>query len=314
MLAVLIPFAFVVALPPSNETARYQLDGDLHLTPAIAHWAAGLDGSNVTRGEVDASAQLQMTLFLQRVHDDDAPPALQPFLQRVAQFRVAVGAHVGFSNIGDSDDPIAQRNDGGPIVHAAIDGYVGRYLYLAAGVGYQLQHRWTDEGSSENVHEPSVDVAIGARFGDVRIAAVGDWILVAGDEGDGGQMGDVGLRAHAVIRHHIELDGGAELRLWPSESRKLGMGGGGDLSATFWIARRLGLGIAGFYRQGFGSLYGIQTDTQAGGALSIQYWLSARTAVSFAYRMTWEPSPAEDSPETRIDLGFMLRLTFRPKS
>ena len=266
MLAAVFPFVFAWSLPATNETSRYQLDADLRLAPAIAE----LDSYGVgDSAEVNASAQLQLTMFIQRLRDDDAPPSLQPFLQRVTRVSVAVRGTIGFSYVAD-DGPPFQQDDGGPTVRASIDGYVARYLYLGASVGYQLQHRWVDidDGSTENVHEPSLAVAIGARLGDVRIVATAGATFAVG-EGDQADWGYVGLRAHAVIRRHIELDGGVELRLWPAADGGAGKGGGGDASATFWLGRRLGLGIGGFYRQGFGSTFGIQTDTQAGGALSI---------------------------------------------
>ena len=309
MLAVVVPLAFAFALPPTNETSRYQLDADLHLTPAIADLDSYGNGDSA---EVHASAQLQLTMFIQRVRDDDAAPSLQPFLQRVARVRVAVSGAVGFSYVAD-DGPPFQRDDGGPTVRAAIDGYVARYLYLGASVGYQLQHRWVDidNGSTENVHEPSLAVAIGARLGDVRIAATAGATFAVG-EGDQANWEYVGLRAHAVIHRFIELDGGAELRLWPAADGGAGKGGGGDASATFWLGRRLGLGIGGFYRQGFGSDLGIQTDTQAGGAVSIRWWLSPRALFSFAYRTIWEPNVADPSlQESRIDLALTLGLSFR---
>ena len=308
MLVALLPLAVVLSLPPTDATSRYQLDADLHLTPAIAHWPElGTSDSP----EVSAGAQLQLTLFIQRVRDDDAPLSLQPFLQRVARFTVAAGAAVGFSYPFSEDErsPSAQ-SFGGPMIHTSIDGYVGRYVYLAAGVGYQFEHRWSDASATDDLHEPSLDVAVGVRVGDVRVAATADGTYVS-HNGDGIFWGNVGLRAHAVSHRHIELDGGAALLLYPAKNGR-GFGASADLSATYWIKRRLGLGCGAFYRLGFATPFGIQTDTQGGGFLSMKWWMSPHSGLSLTFRTTWENDVYDDSIESRTDLSLTLGLTIRP--
>ncbi len=303
MLAVVFPLAFALSLPPSDDTSRYQVDFTLHATPAVAHWPISDIGDQF---EIGANAQLQLTLFVQPVRNDDAPPSLRPFLQRVASLSVAVGADIGYHNLtSDSPEP-TQQSFGGTTVRVSAETYSHRYLYLAASVGYHFEHLWTDEGGFTDIHEPSVALAIGVRFGDVRIAAVGGTTIDVFDD-NVVVLPYVGLRAHAVIRRRIELDGGAALLL-PVGGE---IGESFDASAMFWLSRNAGLGIGGFYRHGALAVLNGENDSEYGGAVTAKLWLQPRTALTIGYSLRFETSVADDSDESRTDHQVTLGLTFR---
>ncbi|HEX4462647.1 MAG TPA: hypothetical protein VIA18_31940, partial [Polyangia bacterium] len=218
------------------------------------------------------------------------------------------GGDIGYRDVNDDSAATVQQNIGGPSVKISAETYTARYLYFTASVGYHLEHMWSTDGNGTiNLHEPSIAAGIGVRFGDVRLVAVAG---TAFDTFDGNDdfLTHVGLRAHAVIRRRIEIDGGAAV-LFPVNGE---IGESVDASAMFWVGHRVGLGVGGFYRHGTLAPLNGENDSIYGGALSAKFWVWPRAAFTVGYSLRFETSVSDDSDESRTDHEVTLGLTFRP--
>jgi hypothetical protein len=308
MFHALLPLAFVFALPSTGETSRFQLDVNLALTPAADKW----DDERISnRSALDGNGKLGFTVFARRVTDDDAPPALQPFLQRVARFTVSGSGYGGYQY--ESGD---QRFDySGFTLAAHADGYIGRYVYLGASFGYDREQAaqadaggCPDGGCTAYVEHLPFQVAAGVRLADTRLWAT--WGATAyRSEDEAWQVrywAHVGLRVYSVIHRHIEIGGGAQL---------LRSGFGLDFATTFWLGRRLGLGFGAFYRIGapVDTPFGNVTGWTVGGDVSAKWWLTRRWALALDVSPRYgrvaeftDPDPTRTS--CIITLGLSLRL------
>ena len=308
MFQLLVPLAFVFALPSSGESSRLQLDFVLSVAPGVDHWGVG------GQPELEVGQKDTLTVFSRRVVDDDAPPALQPFLQRVARFSFTASGSGGYNDFGGGSE---LSKFGDFALAARADGYLGRYIYVGGSFGYgRSQHNIYDRGmsssySSKDGHWLPFQVAAGVRLANTQLSATwGNTAYLVDNYGIHWRFrywGHVGLRIYSVIHRHIELAAG-----W----QNLELGYGFDGAATFWIGRRLGLGFGAFYRQGTpvdarGPYF---TTVSVGGDISGKWWLSRRWALAldFSPRYGTVPEFALPDDPTRVSYDITLGLTFRP--
>jgi hypothetical protein len=319
---IALPLGIVAALAASGESTRLQLDVafaiDARSLSATPPPVAPPPGHSV--GE---DIGVRATIFHRRVVDDDAAPALQPYLQRLWSFSVAAGGSAG-----DMTYPFYVLNPVAPSALAlqyhstdragygslSAAGYVGRYLHLGVRFGIRYDRfepaLWGSGatiggfGNITPISSGAVSVldsselaldgaaSLGVRWRDVLVSA--GWAVAPYRIGDaalhvrfwGGAFVDI----RAVIRRRIDLaahvqvlDGGALV----------------DGSATVWLRRRFGLVIGG--EGGHGAFADSPTQyDRAGGYVGVAWWLAPRVAVALRYAPAWQ------SPMPLVGLGFVL--------
>lgn len=316
MFQLIVPLAFVFALPPSGESSRLQLDFGLVIAPASDKWD---DETTVNRLRIESAQKVSLTIFSRRVVDDDAPPALQPFLQRVARFSFTGS---GAFAEGYFEDGTVRRDVNSFGIVAQADGYLGRYLYVGGSFGYgRSAITFTEPSDNPSMNDVCVlqtcssdeqrlpfQVAAGVRLANTRLWATWGATAYQLDDADWrvGYWGHVGVRVYSVVHRHIELAGGWQL---------IQSGFGLDFAATFWLGRRLGLGFGAFYRQG--NAIDVPSELEAswtvGGKVSGKWWLSRRWALALDFSPRFGLVAENTDPDpTRVSYDITLGLTFRP--
>jgi hypothetical protein len=318
MLQMLMPLALVFALPPSGESSRLQLDFVLTVAPAVDHW----DFIGVpNQFGLEAGQKDTLTVFSRRVvDDDDAPPPLQPFLQRVARFSFTASGDSGYDYFGNSSE---RRDFGGFAVAAHADGYLGRYVYVGGSFGYgRSLSTFTNPANNSGycgLEVCSIDeqrlpfqLAAGVRFASTQVWATWGATAYLADYAVNADWrvrywAHVGMRAYSVVHRHIELAGGWQL---------IESGFGIDGAATLWLGRRLGVGLGAFYRNGnpIDARNVYSTSFTVGGDISGRWWLSRRWALALDFSPRYGRVAENSIPDpTRVSYDITLGLTFRPR-
>ena len=292
-------FVTTLALAPTGGSSRLELGaaGQFDAT-AVSLPAPPFSGSDDGLA-VGGQGSFGLTLFGRRIVDDDAPPSLQPYLQRAAQLHVDGGGG-GLSFSRDASSSLAGNTRTTGFADLNASGYLERfYAYLGIGAHYLSQ----SSGQFTSLTLP-IDVAAGVRFGDARLLLGYD--ITPARYGDGifdvAFWGGVYARAYGVVGRRLSLGAGVAVR-------EGGVAADGD--ATIYLARRLGVGGNVFGSHGRVSALHYSYD-EAGGGVSVDAWTGARFAVALACSFDWtryvyDAAPVENDYTTVIALSFRLR-------
>jgi hypothetical protein len=308
MLALAVPLALTLTLAPTAAQSRLELNADTGLTPGTLSYPRLYEPLRRDGDGLQGEGSAGLTLFTRPVVDDDAPPALQPYLQYVGRVHLGGSGRGGYSNVPFSDGPARDhRTLTGGYVDAWADGYVDRKMYLSASIAFH----YTDwQSPTLHVTEMTLpfSLGLGIRLGNARLAA--GWGATpyrsTAEDAAGWQVrfwGGAWASAYAVIEKRLELfaglsviDGGALVRA----------------SVTGWFGRRIGLttGIRGGRGGYFDSPERYAT---VGGWVDLAFWPSHRWAVSFDYAPTWQQALDNDVVVvTEVDHVVTLGVVVRP--
>ncbi|MCA1665079.1 MAG: hypothetical protein LC659_12560 [Myxococcales bacterium] len=288
-----------LTLAPTGTSSRVELgvagefdETTVGLPPALALSSAGLS--------VGGKGGVGLTLFGTRVVDDDAAPALQPFLQRTAALQLDAGGG-GFDLTPPDGSALVPHH--GSLAYADVSawGYADGFLYAFVGLG--LRYR-SDERQMLTTYTIPVDVAVGARLGDARVAL--GWTVAPTRTNDGvfevAFWGGAYARIFGVVNRTLALD--AEVQIVDG-------GAGANGGATVYLARRFSIGA--FARGGHGSPSDFHYSyDHAGAGVTLEARTSARFAVAVTYSIDWYKytpvgSESENDYTNLIDLSFRLR-------
>jgi hypothetical protein len=264
--------------------------------------------------EIQGGADLDLAYFFRPVHDDDAPPDLQPFLQRLPRLHLDGGGWGGhYDTVLSIVNPV---NPSGPpgihtspvygFVHSTAEGYI-HWLYLAVGIGvsystgYAIPH--------DHLAIP-LDASLGIRWRDILWWA--GWSVVPQRDVYSGYLrgrdssfnvpfwGSAHVGVAAVISRRGELianvtvlDGGASV----------------EASGQLWFGRRLGISAS----VGGGSSTQLRSQSDSiNGGVSLAVWMTSRVAAGISYNVFWERTSNPDSPTgTQSDIAHVLAIDFR---
>jgi hypothetical protein len=300
----MVTFLCVVAmaLPVSGEPSRVELQ----LSPqfrAIQYL------NDPLRSTIGGDVSVGVTVFLKRVVDDDAAPSLQPFLQRVGLFRAGISGGgttttesalrtpMGIAVPGGSQSSLTRAD-----LFAAASGYLGGWAYLAGSLRFAIVG---DQRRQLSLHP---ELSLGVRWRQLLVYA--GWGVTSywlpSSSGFVSFWGGAFAGAQGVVRRFVELgvridvlDRGAEV----------------EGSATFWLLRRLGLGISVY--GGHGGL-----NDLAGFEVEATLWIVPRAALSLGYMPEWRRTtesipgvvagtgggPLPESVDHRLWLSVVWRL------
>ena len=287
-----------LALAPTGDGARFEfsLGGDFQGTAVrMAPPIIGFSDGHTLGGTGGAG----FTLFGQRVIDDDAPPTLQPYLQRVFQLHADGGAG-GFRFRQDADAAAPGNDSTNGYADVNLSGYASWfYGYLGFGVRDR-----NDSPSGYSFLTLPVDAAAGVRFGDVRLSLGWTFAPTRVDTRPFSVpfWGGVYAHAYAVVRRQLSLSAAVNV---------LEGGAGASGGATVYLARRFGVGVSVGGSHQHASLPGYTFDG-AGGTLSFEAWTSARVAVALGYSFNWlaytyPMTPTENDYQSLISLSLRVR-------
>lgn len=286
-----------LTLAPTGGSSRLELGASgefdattFNLPPALALASDGLS--------VGGQAGVGLTLFGTRVVDDDAPPGLQPFLQRTAALQLDAGGG-GFDLSPPIGSALIPRH--GSLAYADVSawGYANRFLYAYVGLGIRYRN---DERQMLTTYSIPIDVALGIRFGNARLSA--GWTVEPTRYND--------------AAFHVPFWGNGYAHIYGVVGRRLGLdaqvsvfdgGAGANGSAKIYLARRFA--VEAFVRGGHGrpSDFDYSYD-HAGGGLSFEAWTSARFALGVTYSIDWwRYTPANSDSEN--DYTNLIALSFR---
>jgi hypothetical protein len=306
--------ALSLALPPSGQVTSVEIVAAIQLdvrslnaavrsVPRSGEWLGG-DGT------------FGVTVFGRRALDDEAAPPLQPFLQRVPRFHIeggGGGASIHYPIVILALYPnTAQDLAGG---HAATwaDGYIGRWVYLAAslGINYQSWGRGELNPGMQtlssvyrlNLSELTVSAsaAAGVRWRDLLFSAgwgVAPYRLGA----DAMQVrfwGGAFVAVRAVVRGFVDLAARVQV---------IELGAIAEASATAWLRRRLGLtaGLEGGHGAFFDSPV---VYDRAGGHVGVAWWFAPRLAASLTYAPAWQrASPVAGLGTAMAEISLVAHL------
>jgi hypothetical protein len=178
-----LPAVLAIALAGTGSPVRLELAADGGLTytdiTPTGPAASTIEEEDGLAGQV----RLRVNVYPGRpLIDDDAPPALQPFLQRAFRLQAA-GGYFGSDVTVESQDiePTHQLAETGSFQIGA-EGYPIDHLYGAASLLVQSSAfrivrpaEFGGAGAISSTLSLSVSASLGARFGDVLVA--GTWTV-----------------------------------------------------------------------------------------------------------------------------------------
>jgi hypothetical protein len=250
-----------------------------------------------------------LTLFVHPVRDDDAPPDLQPFLQRLPRLHLDGG---GTGGALDTFTPLPtplgnfatlHRSIAGGFVSTGAEGYV-RWLYLAlsAGVSYStLQDTQGDYVFPQRSHLLIlVSASLGIRWQEILWTA--GWSVTPQRDDNGSFNVPFWGGAHAgftaVLARRSQLGLGITVRDGGASVTGLGQ---------IWFSRRLGLGAS--LGGGHSSPSGLGTDIVEA-SVNVTVWLASRLATGLTYDVWWQQQAGAvrtSSVAHTLSLDFRLR-------
>lgn len=319
-----ILLGLTLALPASSQPTRVELEASAQFdgrtmdtsfaqpNPPTGRWLGG-------------NGRFGISIFHHRVIDDETAPTLQPFLQRVARFRLeggGGGASIRYPLfVAPPSNLLYDAKLGGGRVDTSAEGYIGHWFYLAGrfGVDYERWQRANESlivgGFSPTTQiSPaaaarldsdevlvSTEVATGVRWRDLLVSA--GWGVTAYRIGNDamrvGFWGGAFVGVRAVVRRFVDL----ALRIQVRDQ-----GADVDGEATFWLRRRFGLeaGVAG----GHGAFVDSSVVyDRAGGRIGLEWWLTPRVAASLSYAPTWQRGTPVAGLGTAVsDFSFVAHL------
>jgi hypothetical protein len=286
-----------LTLAPTGGSSRLELGASgefdsttFNLPPALA---LASDGA-----AIGGQAGVGLNLFAHRVVDDDAPPGLQPYLQRTSQLQLDAGGG-GFDLTPPVGSALIARH--GTLAYADVSafGYADPFLYASVGIGVRYRN---DERQMLTTYTIPLDVAVGVRLGDARFSL--GWSV------EPTRYNDDAFK--------VPFWGGAFAHIFGVVGRRLGLdaqvgvfdgGAGANGSAKVYWARRFA--VEAFVRGGHGrpSDFDYSYD-HAGGGLSFEAWTSARFAIAVTYAIDWWRYTPTNS-ESENDYTNLIALSFR---
>lgn len=244
------------ALPGAARAADYRFAAEAEITGRsigissrfLVHDGL-LNGGDASIRATNVLGIGRLRVFLDPVTDDDAPPLLQPFLQRRSE--VWVGGGPGYESFSQPGSPYT-------ILSGTLS--VGGDFYVTSHVALWLRVGFNRAGISQ--HHPSIgshftdlEVAGGLalRIDDVRVGLgyvhVDTWS--GSDDGvisshDTPGWGQFQLDLQTVLRRSVAL--ALTARIWDGDSGSLltagnSVGGGADGRAEWFITRNTGLAL-----------------------------------------------------------------------
>ena len=298
MLTTLL-LGITLALPPTGDTTELLLD----VNTGFNYRPTWIDGVSGGGRELGGFGSAGFTLFDRGIHDDDSPPSLQPYLQYATRLHVGGGGgytDLQFPDYGGSS-PLAQG-----WIDADAEGYLLRRFYIAASFEWDYD-TWRFEDSQLSEQLEHFSGAVGLRFGDLRVSAGwgGTSFAIGRRRSQVRYYGGAFAEVYAVVHRHLELDAFAQLAEAGAE---------GHLGATWWLGRRLGLGIG---VSGGAHAYVDSPDRYAfaGGSVGATWWFTPRLAGQISLAVTWqEPlgTPDDDGVAIRgVRNALVLTLLVR---
>jgi hypothetical protein len=213
-----------LALAPTGSTSRLELSASGEFDATTFNLPPGLISDALSVG---GQAGVALSLFAKRVVDDDAPPGLQPFLQRTSQLQLDAGGG-GF----DLSPPISSAliPQHGSVAYADVSafGYADRFLYASVALGIRYRN---DERQMLTTYAIPIDAAVGARLGDARISL--GWSVAPTRYND-----DVFLARRFAVEAFVRGGHGR-----PSDFDYSYDHAGGGLSFEAWTSARLALAV-----------------------------------------------------------------------
>ncbi|HXU70473.1 MAG TPA: hypothetical protein VN947_14145 [Polyangia bacterium] len=307
MLALPLFAAASLALAPTGASFRFELS----LGAEFAAESVTLPRQTLLPDDSLFSAGGQggvgLTVYATRVFDDDAPPSLQPYLQRVSELHVDGGAS-GYS---------ASPSTGGQLLpgtgyggHVDLDGtaYLDRFFFASLGAGVRYRSDTRGSGlyfatTTETIAVP-VGIAAGPRFGDLRLAL--GWGVTPTRVGDDvfrvPFWGNVDVEAYGVVRRRLVLR--ARVDVYDGGAGAIG-------NVAVYLARRFELGA--FVRGSQEHIYQTTlTDAHAGAGLDFEAWTGPRFAIELSDSFDWNRYTDKDSGAvTETDYTNVISLSFR---
>ena len=290
MLTTLL-LGLTLALPATGDKSELLLD----FNAGFAYRPTWIDGSSSTGRELEGFASAGFTLFDRGIVDDDSPPSLQPYLQYATRLHVGGGGGYVDRQLADDDGPSPLTQGW---VSAAAEGYVQRHFYIAGAFEWDYD-AWSIEGQHSSEQLEQFSAAIGLRFGDTRVSVGwgGTAFAVGAERARVRFYGGAFAEAYSVVERKLELD--AWVRLFEA-------GAEGHLGATWWLGRRLGLGVG---MTGGAHAY-VDSPAQyafVGGSLGATWWFTPRLAGQIDFAVTWQ-APIGDQSDDDIALGGIRNL------
>jgi hypothetical protein len=216
--------------------------------------------------------------------DDDAPPALQPFLQRKTALRLVGGGSGYRSRVLDTLGFVSERDGTDGSFTFSAEGYPTENLYAFGSLGFDdasyVDHlaMMPDRAAVTTLALP-VTAGLGVRVGDLLVSAA--WRLGAQQTGDGGWTvpsvgGSFNLRW--VIRRRWEVH--ASLTTTTDGAARASAG------VELWVTRRFG--VQADVSGGAGNTAAPKEPFQsAGGRVGLSTWIVPRAGLTFSYAPTW---------------------------
>lgn len=295
-----------LTLAPTGASSRFELSlGAEFAAESITLPSQMLlpDDSMLSTG---GQGGIGLTLFATRVVDDDAPPSLQPYLQRVSQLHVDGGAS-GYSASPATGGQLLPATGYGGYVDVNGTAYLDRFFFasLGAGVRYRSDTRGSGLYFASTTDSISIPIGIsaGPRFGDLRLGL--GWSVVPTRVGDDifrvPFWGNVSLEAYDVVRRRLVLR--VEVDVYDGGAGAVG-------SAAVFLARRFELGA--FVRGSQEHVYNTTlTDGHAGAGLDFEAWTGPRLALELDYSFDWNRYTDDSGAVTETDYTNVISLSFR---
>ncbi|HWE29893.1 MAG TPA: hypothetical protein VHB97_17905 [Polyangia bacterium] len=279
MLTTLL-LGLTLALPPTQDKTELLVDFDA----GVAYRPTSVDSESAPGREIGGFAAVGFTLFDRAIVDDDAAPSLQPYLQYATQLHVGGGGGYVDRRLPDDDgsSPLTQG-----WLDAEASGYLARRFYIATAFEWDYD-TWRLDGDALSEQLEQFNAAIGLRFGDVRVST--GWGGTAFAIGAGRSAiryyGGAFAEMYAVVDRRFEVDALVRLAEGGAEGR---------LGATWWLGRRLGLGLGA---SGGAHAYVDSADQYAfaSGSIAATWWFTPRLAGQVSYAATWQ-EPIGDSAD-----------------
>jgi hypothetical protein len=232
---------------------------------------------------------VELTGFLAPVHDDGAPYALQPYLQRESSLSMDLGAtHF------DTRNPLGgvDRTDLAVNVGGSGNLYLKPWAALFGGLAYTHDDLHDGPLSNQDTHAFSADVGLGLRVRDTRLdLSYGQLARRAFGTFQPLQRGTVRLSLTSVVARRFSLD---------LTGTSLPAGETGELTMEYFATPRVGI-FAGALA-GNGELYWNSKVTlrRYQGRAGFQAWFDSTFAASAQYELTIDDAPLQ------VDLGSLF--------
>ena len=291
MLTTLL-FVTAFALPPTDNLVHL----DLQLEGWVGYNGVGYSGAvTLPTGLVSPSlrnvyggGEVDATFYLHPLHDDDAPPPYQAFLQRAAAVALTVGGSgaSGFYVGPQPDGEVEGERRHWSFASASIGGYPLSWLHLATGLNVRDDYSAYDLNVSETLNLTPWASA-GVRFHDALLS-VGYQVPVTKTQYQGSSdqpsvgfhvpfAGEAYFQGSVLIARRSELDLSVALT-------EHGAQASGSGSVYFGRRFAVDLGVSGgSTRQNDAA----DAVVNAGASVGFTWWVMSRAGAHVGYQGTW---------------------------